>query len=148
MHNESVPSVLRKVMTRPSDGSGETVDDVVLTPDIAEHILTEMNHETDRTIGRYHADRFADLMRKDEVLELQPAVFALDADGNPKLVEGHVLFEAAVLAGWTGRWIVVCHWAEKFSADKLYTSLRAGERVRALDAATKEDVAQRLRTRS
>ena len=148
MKNEHIPSVLEKVLTRPTDGSGETIDLVFLTPDIAEHILTDLNHETDRTIGRYHAEHFADFMRKDEVLDLRQLTFALDAGGDPKLVDGHVLLEAAILAGWTRRWTVVCHWGETFSAEKVYTIMRAWERIRDLDMVTKHDVSQRLRERS
>jgi len=145
MNNKTIPDVLGKVMTRPTDESGATVDSVILTPDIAEHILANMNWEKDRTIGRYNAEHFANFMRKDEVLPGREILFAPDAWGNQQLVDGHVLLEAAILAGWTGKWTVVCQWEERFSAEKVYVILRAWERIKALDMVTTDDVARRLK---
>ena len=84
-------------------------------------------------------------MRKNEFLPGRDLAFALDARGNQKLVDGHVLLEAAILAGWTGRWTVFCQWEENFSAEKVYVMLRAWERLKALDTVTKDDVARRLK---
>ena len=145
MHEKPIPDVLTLAMTPPTDGTGITFDSVILTPDIAEHILAEMNYESDRTMGRYNAEHFADFMRKNEFLPGRDLAFALDARGNQKLVDGHVLLEAAILAGWTGLWNVICQWEENFSAETVYVMVRAFERTKSWDMVTKDDVARRLK---
>ena len=68
MNSKNVPDVLGNVMIPPTEESGVTVDSVILTPDIAEHILAEMNLESDRTIAQRFGQLKTELWRESVLL--------------------------------------------------------------------------------
>lgn len=135
---------LDTALTPPEDGSEVTSFKMMLSPQVIDHILTEMNYEQDPTIARLASETVADLMLADQLYADNQIRFALDADGNPKLVDGQVLLEAALATGWNKRWIVTCSWYEKHTAEVLYTAIRAFERNAAMSLVTKYDVVEIL----
>lgn len=119
VHGVPTAPDLDTARTPPTDGSDTTRWRVMLSPQVIEHILKEKNYETVLSIARFAFETIVDLIRDDEIYPYNRIIFALDADGNPKLVDGQVLLEAALAAGWYNWWLVTCTWREGQTAERM-----------------------------
>lgn len=128
-----ITAALREALKPPTDGSDMKVRVVTLTPDDARNLLKLMAWEGSRKMTPAHVDRLADAMINNEFIKGSQITFVADDAGDagePVLIDGQQRLEAAVIAGWTGPWVVRCLWGEEYQAQHAYIRLDTSQKER------------------
>ena len=111
---------LELALTPPPGGSDGTGAGITLTPDDARAILLHMGCLREDEIDRGLVGMMADSMQADEWSTGGQIMFLVSDTGEATLVDGHHRLHAAIVAGWTGLWIVTGHWNCKDSARDMH----------------------------
>ena len=116
--NHIVPA-LEPALTRP-DGSDGTGVGITLTPDDARAILLHMGCLRETEIDWGLVGMLADSMQADEWPTGGQIMFLVSDTGEATLFDGHHRLHAAIVASWTGFWIVTGLWNCKDSARDMH----------------------------
>ena len=123
-------SVLDPLFEEPEDGTEVTAGMVRLSPEDADAITRTMPFERQRDADRTHIGMLADMFSNGEFAAGSQITFAIDDDGNPRLVDGQHRLRAAHQAKWSGLWNVRVVWSDKHRAAPVYTMLDSYQKKR------------------
>ena len=122
--NSIVPA-LELAFTPPTDGTDETWDTLMLTPEDAHAIVTHLSYLDERDIDWVHVGVLAEIMKAGNWMPLNPLSFVISTTGEPQLVDGHHQLHAVIVAGFIEKWMVRCYWNQRFSGDFLYQTMNS-----------------------
>ena len=121
---------LNPIFVEPPEDVFVTDAMVHLTYSDAATIVQDMGFERQRDADFVHIGMLADMMMNDEFASGSQITFAIDRDGDPKLVDGQHRLRAAVQAQWDGLWNARCLWGDAHPARGVYTLLDSSQKKR------------------
>ncbi len=130
MEHPNISPEIKLALTRTNDPSMTKFTEIVITPEDAQLILNTFSYPNQRDIKLPHTGLLADMMAHDQFMSGSLLTFADDQNHKPVLVDGQHRLTAAIVAKWTGTWIIRYCWEPRFSATNIYTILDTSQAPR------------------